>query len=129
VTARDASTGRRRAILLVDHGSRRAEANAVIEEVAAALRARAPGCIVEVAHLEIAPPSVEAAVDACVAAGATEVVVHPYFLAPGVHTRRDIPERLAASALRHPDVSFRSTEPLGFHDRIVDVVLDRVEED
>ena len=37
--------------------------------------------------MELAEPSIEQAFDKCVAQGATFVVVHPYFLAPGRHSR------------------------------------------
>ena len=117
-----------RAILLVDHGSRREDANRVIEAVAAALRARRPDWVVETAHLEVAPPDVSAGIDACVAAGAREIVLHPYFLAPGMHAARDIAALVERARARHPEVTIRITEPLGFHSRIVDVVLERVDD-
>ena len=115
-----------RAIVLIDHGSRLPEANEVVEQVAAALRARAPGTAVEVAHLELAPPDLAEAVARCVAAGATEIVVQPFFLAPGRHSARDIPALAAAAAERHVGVSIRVGEPLGAHPALVDAVLDRV---
>ena len=115
-----------RAIVLIDHGSRLPEANEVVEQVAAALRARAPGTAVEVAHLELAPPDLAEAVARCVASGATEIVVQPFFLAPGRHSARDIPALAAAAADRHAGVSIRVGEPLGAHPALVDAVLDRV---
>jgi sirohydrochlorin ferrochelatase len=115
-----------RAVLLVDHGSRVAEANAALDEVAEQLRARLPGTIVKVAHLEIAAPSIAEGIDACVAAGATEIAVHPYFLSPGRHTRKDIPERVAEAAARHPGVPVRITPALGPHAKLLDVILERV---
>lgn len=116
------------AIVLVDHGSRRAEANAVLEEVARLVRRRLPGRIVRVAHLELARPTLDEAIDACVADGARRIVVHPYFLAPGDHVTRDIPARVAAAARRHPGVAIRVSAPLGVHEALVDAILDRVEE-
>ena len=116
-----------RAILLVDHGSRRPEANALLEEVAAALRTRLPDCPVSVAHMEFGPPDIETAIADCVRAGAGRILVHPYFLAPGVHTRRDIPERVRAAAEQYPELQVEISEPLGFHERIVDVVLERIQ--
>jgi sirohydrochlorin ferrochelatase len=116
------------AIVLVDHGSRLAEANAVLDEIAERLRRRAPGRIVEVAHMELAPPTLAEAVGRCVAAGAREVVVHPYFLAPGAHATRDVPDQAAAAAERHPGVTVRVSQPLGAHDGIVDAILARLEE-
>lgn len=122
-----AAPARQRAIVLIDHGSRRAEANAMLDAVAEALRRRVPERIVAVAHMELAPPSLADAVETCVAAGAREIVVHPYFLAPGAHATRDIPEQAAAVAARHPDVSLRVSEPLGVHEGLIDAILARVD--
>lgn len=116
------------ALILVDHGSRRAEANSVVEQLARRLRDRTPERVVTFAHMELAHPTVAEAVAEAVAAGATEIVVHPYFLAPGNHSTDDIP-RLAQEAIdRHPGVTLRVTAPLGVHEKILDVVLERVHE-
>ena len=100
----------KRAILLVDHGSRRAEANAQLEEVADQLRARATDSIVEVAHLEIAEPDIAQGIEACVAKGATQIVVHPFFLGPGRHTSEDIPAQVERAGRNHPNVQIRISE-------------------
>jgi len=114
-------------IVLVDHGSRAAEANAVLEEVAALLRRRLPGRIVEVAHMELAPPTLADAIARCVAAGAREIVVHPYFLAPGTHAARDVPAQAQEAARAHPGVRVRVTEPLGVHEGIIEAIVARIE--
>ena len=116
-----------RAILLVDHGSRVADANAALDAVAAQLRERLPDRLVRVAHLEIAPPGIGEAIDACVAEGAREIVVHPYFLAPGRHTSHDIPQQVERAAGRHPGVRVRLTAALGPHAKLLDVIVERVE--
>jgi sirohydrochlorin ferrochelatase len=114
------------AIVLIDHGSREPAANAVVEEVAAALRARLPGRPIEVAHLELAPPDLGQAIARCVERGARAVVVLPFFLAPGRHSARDVPGLAAEAARRHPGVSIRVAEPLGAHPALVEAVLDRI---
>lgn len=116
-----------RAILLVDHGSRRDEANAVIEAIAAALRVRRPDAIVEVAHMEIAEPTLADAFARCVARGATEIAVCPYFLGPGRHTTGDIPRLVEEACDAHPGVRATIAAPLGFDERLVDVVVDRID--
>ncbi|HXV35992.1 MAG TPA: CbiX/SirB N-terminal domain-containing protein [Myxococcota bacterium] len=116
----------KRAILLVDHGSRRAEANEQLEAVAEQLRARAPGDIVAIAHLELAQPDIASGIDACVALGATRIVVHPFFLGPGRHTSDDIPAEVARAHRRHPSLEIRISEPLGGHAALLDAILDRV---
>ena len=115
-----------RAVLLVDHGSRLAEANQALDEVARQLRDRLPDRIVRVAHLEIAQPDIGAGIDACVAAGADEIVVHPYFLSPGRHTSQDIPREVARAAARHPGVRVRISTALGPHPKLIDVIVERV---
>ncbi|MBW2494429.1 MAG: cobalamin biosynthesis protein CbiX [Deltaproteobacteria bacterium] len=116
----------KRAILLVDHGSRRAEANELLEEVAAQIRKRAADSIVEVAHLEIAEPGIGEGIETCVRKGATRIVVHPFFLGPGRHTSEDIPAQVERAAREHPNVQIRISEPLGNHAALIDVILDRV---
>jgi sirohydrochlorin ferrochelatase len=129
VTASSAAGRRRRAslpaVLLVDHGSRSAAANRVVATVARRLARRLPGRVVRFAHMELAAPTIDEAVAACAAAGAAEIVVHPFFLAPGVHSRRDVP-RLAREAARRHGVRVRVSPPLGVHDLLVDVILARI---
>ena len=117
-----------RAVVLIDHGSRAPDANAVVERVAELLRARLAGTHVEVAHLELAPPDFAEAVARCVARGASEVVVQPFFLAPGRHSARDLPALAAAAQARHAGVSIRVGAPLGAHPALVDALLDRLSE-
>jgi sirohydrochlorin ferrochelatase len=116
----------KRAVLLVDHGSRLPEANRLLEAVAERVRARLPDRIVRTAHLELVEPAIPAAIDACVAEGAAEVVLAPWFLAPGAHTQRDLPRIAAEAAQRHPGVRIACAEPLGVHERLVDVLLERI---
>ena len=116
----------KRAILLVDHGSRRDDANAQLGEVAEAVRRRLPGEIVEFAHMELAEPSGAAGIAPFVYAGAQPTVVHPYFLGPGRHTQESIPELVDLAARQHPDVEICLSEPLGLHEGLIDAVLDRV---
>jgi sirohydrochlorin ferrochelatase len=119
-------SAKRKAILLVDHGSRLPEANDVLLAVAEIVARRSPGHHVEVAHLEIAAPTIADGFGACVAAGAVEVTVHPYMLGPGRHATRDIPRLVEEAAKAHPGVVWRVTEPLGVHELIAGVVLERV---
>jgi len=117
-----------RALLLVDHGSRRPAANRLLDELAERVRARRPGLIVEVAHMELAPPDVAEGIERCFRRGARRIVVHPYFLGPGSHSQVDIPRIAADAASMHPGLEIVVSEPLGVHDSLVDVVLDRYDE-
>ena len=116
------------AILLIAHGSRRPEANADLEFVAAALRARGRYSFVCAAYLELAEPNIEAGGAKCVEAGATTVVLLPYFLSPGVHVVEDLTAARDALGARFPNVKFVLAEPLGRHPLLVDVVEQRADE-
>ncbi len=116
-----------RALLLVDHGSRREEANAVLVQVAEIIRSQSDFGVVHYAHMEIAEPTIAQGFDACVADGAQEVIVHPYFLAPGDHYNETVPRLVAEVAARYPKVRWTITEPLGIHPKLCEIVLERVE--
>lgn len=114
-----------KALLIVDHGSTRDEANRMLEAVAEIVRRKRPGLLVHVAHMELARPTLEEGVEACVRDGATVVIVHPYMLSPGRHATCDIPAMVEQAAVRYRDVTFRVTGPLGIHDKIGEVVIER----
>lgn len=117
-----------RALLLVDHGSRRAAANALLGEVAARVRDRiGPGGIVEAAHMEIAAPTIVEGFTRCVEQGATQVIVHPFMLAPGRHVSEDLPRLVAEAAQGHTGIDFIMAAPLGSHPGIIEAVLARCE--
>jgi sirohydrochlorin ferrochelatase len=117
------------AILLVDHGSRRHEANAALDAMAALVRARAAeGTRVMTAHMELCAPSIAEAIGQLAAEGITELVVHPYFLGEGRHVTEDIPALVAAASAPFPSLSVRITKPLGLHALLAELVLVRVSE-
>lgn len=115
-----------KAYLLIDHGSRRAEANMLVGEIAARLRARiGDDAVVESAHMELAEPTIEQGFARCVEQGATLVVAHPFMLAPGRHAQEDLPRLVSEAASQHEGVRFAIAAPLGDHDGVIDAVLDR----
>ena len=120
----------RKALIIVDHGSTVGEANDMLAEVARLLESKESGVdIVKYCHMELAEPTIGQAFDACVSEGARSIVVHPYFLSPGRHSTKDIPEMVKEAAKKHPGVTFRVTEPLGVHGKIIEVILERAGED
>ena len=117
-----------RALLILDHGSRQESANEEFRQLAERLRTLRPDLIVEYAHMEVADPDMAAGVAACVARGAKEIVVHPYLLAAGRHTRETIPSLVEQVSQEYPDLQFTITAPLGPHEKLVELVLLRLDE-
>ena len=115
-------------IIIVDHGSKREEANDLLLDVVNAFRETSGAGIVEAAHMELAEPTLLQAYAACVEQGATAIVIHPYFLAPGRHSTSDIPRLAEEAAAVHPGIPYRITAPLGVDQRICEVIQQRIDE-
>lgn len=115
-----------KAVLLIDHGSRRDAANEMMDCMANLVQAMAgPGVVVRYAHMELAEPSIAAGVRSCVDAGATELIVFPYMLSPGKHSTGDIPRMVAEAAHAHPSLDVRITSAFGVHEKLAELILGR----
>ena len=139
-------------LLVVGHGSRRAEANAALrtaaESVAAGPPAEAapvaesvaaesvaaeppaaevPWLAVGHAFLELSEPGIEDAYGQLVKAGCQTIVVSLFFLFPGAHTMSDIPAQLDRAAARHPGARWVITEPLGLHPAVLQAARARID--
>ena len=115
-----------RAILLIDHGSVRPEANHMLACMANLVQTMVgPEMIVRHAHMELAEPTIDQGLRDCADAGATDIVAFPYMLSPGKHSTRDIPRMVAESAAAFPHIQARVTPCFGVSERLAEVVLER----
>ena len=113
-------------ILIVDHGSIKAEANDMLVCMAHLVQTMAgPHVIVRHAHMELADPTISDGFKACVELGATDVTVFPYMLSPGKHSTKDIPRMVSQVAKTFPHVTFHVTPAFGVHEKLAELVLDR----
>ncbi|MCM3925645.1 CbiX/SirB N-terminal domain-containing protein [Frankia sp. AiPs1] len=147
-----------RGLLVIGHGSRRDEANATVRELARRLatepRPDDDGCAgrplhsadptdrsgpsspagprpwgaVEAAFLEVSRPNIGEGYANLAAAGCTEIVVYPFFLFGGNHTRRDLPAALDEARGQHPTTRWILSEPLGLHACVVEAVRARLDD-
>src|SRR3989442_50613 len=107
VASRRISEVTMRAVLLVGHGSLRPGSGAAMIRLAARAQAAGVAPIVGAGFLNYSRPTFAETLARCVTKGATEVVVQPYFLVPGVFVRTDLPRLLKAGQMAHPDVAMR----------------------
>lgn len=115
-----------KAILLIDHGSMRGEANNMLGCMANLLQAMVGrAAIVRFAHMELAAPTIAQGFAGCVSDGASEVVAFPYMLSPGKHSTRDIPRLVAEAAREFPHVSYRVTSAFGVHEKLAELIAVR----
>lgn len=118
----------KRAVLLIGHGSKLAGSNTALEQVVGALREQEPATFFQAAFLELQSPNILEGIELCLREGADEVVVVPYFVQTGRHVVEDIPRIVAEAKARFPEKSIRLADYLGFDERIVSVVVDRIRE-
>ncbi|BDA49606.1 probable sirohydrochlorin cobaltochelatase [Coccomyxa sp. Obi] len=114
------------AVVLVDHGSKRTEANDMLEEFAALYRTMSNRQRVEIAHMELAEPSIGTAVAKCASDGIKKVVIAPYFLSRGRHITSDIPALVAEAQRAHPELECIIAEPIGIDPLMAQVIENRV---
>ncbi len=116
-------------IILIAHGSPKREANN-IELIGRLLHdAIHPGCdqnCVGIAYLQFAEPNLMTVIKKYAEDGAGKIIVHPYFLSSGTHVTMDIPNMIDKAKAMYPNVEFLYSEPLGVHNKLVYVVLERI---
>lgn len=118
-------------IILIGHGSPRKDANtmdAVCRLLHKKIHPACSGRCVRASYLQFAEPELMDVVAECVEAGADSIIIHPFFLSSGMHVTKDIPEMIGEASRKYPSVRFVYTEPLGLHERLIDIILDRISE-
>ncbi|MDO9289131.1 MAG: precorrin-8X methylmutase [Thermodesulfovibrionales bacterium] len=116
-------------IILIGHGSPKKDANN-IEAMGRLLHSMihpdcSKGCV-RVAYLQFAKPELSDTIKESVSNGAKKIIIHPYFLISGMHVTKDIPEIIKEAEKMYPHVEFIYTEPLGIHEKLVQVIAERI---
>jgi len=114
------------AIILFAHGARDPDWASPLLRVRDVVRQQSPDSRVELAFLELMPPSLQDCAEALVAEGFDRLLIVPMFLAQGGHLKKDAPLILDALRERHPKVTFDLVGPLGEAERIVQAMATHV---
>ena len=112
------------ALILFSHGSVLCGAGEAVDAHAERLRARGDFARVEVGYLNYSEPRFLDAVATVAQAGATRVVVAPYFLVAGYFVQVDLPRCLAEARERYPDIEFVVADALRRDAGLADALLD-----
>ena len=121
------ASAQRSALLLFAHGPSDPGWAEPFVKLKAAVQARRPGGIVELAFLERMEPSFDAAVTRLRERGITQITVAPIFLAIGGHMRNDLPGLIEANHQR-TGIEFRILPALGEVDILIAAIADWVVE-
>ena len=110
-------------LVLVIHGSRYPGTVEQMSSLVDTLQALRPVDRVAGAYLEILSPSVAQVIDALVEEGLRKLVLLPYFVLDGRHTREDLPRLADAARARHPGLEVRVGPPLGVRREVLAMLL------
>jgi sirohydrochlorin cobaltochelatase len=113
-------------IIIVGHGSKQKDADCAMRKTAEALQKKKPEATVSLAYLEIQSPDMDRACCDAIASGASEIILVPYFVQSGRHVMKHIPEIASKVRTNHPNVTIKLTQSLGFDERLVSIIEDRI---
>ena len=113
-------------ILIVSHGSPRAEANQGFEAMVARVASRLPGAKITPAFFSIARPNLPDQVLAMAAHGMRRVFLMPYFLYSGQHVTVDIPVLLDECRRLCPQVTLAILPTLENDPSLEDLLVERL---
>ncbi|RAP47791.1 MAG: hypothetical protein BZ135_01470 [Methanosphaera sp. rholeuAM6] len=127
-------------MLLVGHGSSLPFGKEVLTGVTDKLKDRMSEYEIELGFMQIENPLIPESFKKLQDKGFENMIVVPVFLADGLHTKNDIPNRLGLEAAKH-DFKYRVLEkqvdydgnilfldPLNAEDEIIDMIEGRIEE-
>ena len=119
------SSARLSALLLFAHGSSDPGWAVPFNKLKAAIEAREPDRVVELAYLERMLPSFDDAIAKMQLLGIKEITIAPIFLAIGGHMRKDLPKLIEATQLR-TGIVFKVLPALGEADVLIGAIADWV---
>jgi sirohydrochlorin ferrochelatase len=116
------------AVIILFHGSRAGGAGDIARTIAAEVGTQGRFGFVTAAFLQHLAPDLIEAVEVCVQQGAEKIVVVPFFLQMGMHVTADIPLLLDQAKKRYPNLRILTTEAVGSHPQMAEIVVDLVRE-
>ena len=116
-------------LIIIGHGSKLPHNRENLEKLADILRKRAAFKTVEISFMVRDKPTIPEAIESLAKKGVTKIVLIPAFLAPGVHTTREIPEMIEMKEkeplLKERGIELVYGEPLGSDERIAEIIEEK----
>lgn len=116
----------KRALLLVDRGSREPEVREELEELCLLARRKASYDTTSYCFLEVIAPFIEEGIDRCLDGGADCITVMPYFLYPGMKLKDTV--KTAARIMNERHLKLAIAKPLSYHAMMARLITERLAE-
>ena len=112
-------------IILVGHGSRSKESKELFFKIVEGLRRDMKNENIEGCFMEISKPNIPERIEDMYKKGVRDFVILPYFLIPGIHIKRDIPNILNEVKNDYEDISLLLSKPIGYHPKLIEILKER----
>ena len=116
-------------LIIIGHGSKLPHNRENLEKLADILRKRTAFTTVEISFMIRNKPTIPEAIESLAKKGVSRIVLIPAFLAPGVHTTREIPELIELKEkepwLKERGIELVYGEPLGADERIAEIIEEK----
>ena len=111
------------ALILFSHGSLLCGAGEALDAHAGRLRRTGEWDRVAVGYMNYSEPTFAQSVAECAEAGATRILVLPFFLVPGYFVTKSLPEQVEAAQAAHPALEFTVADAIGFDAGLADALI------
>ncbi|MCW4044386.1 MAG: sirohydrochlorin nickelochelatase [Candidatus Bathyarchaeota archaeon] len=116
-------------LIIIGHGSKLPHNKENLEKLADILRRRSTFKTIEISFMVRNRPTIPEAIETLAKKGVSKIVLVPAFLAPGVHTTREIPELIELKEkeplLKERGIELVYGEPLGADERIAEIIEEK----
>lgn len=116
----------KRALLVVDRGSREPEVNQELSEICSLLKLRGHYDYADYCFLEVLPPFIEEGIKKCVQNGSVFITMIPYFLYPGLKLKETVKQ--SANICKNQKLRIGIAKPLCYHSLLSEVIAERISE-
>jgi sirohydrochlorin ferrochelatase len=117
---------KKKALLIVDRGSREPDVRQELQEICSLAKRRAGYDFADYCFLEVLPPFIAEGIGRCIDSGAGFITVMPYFLYPGMKLKDTV--RKSAQIGRDKRIKIAITKPLSYHPIMAQLINERINE-
>jgi len=114
----------KKAILIIDRGSREPEVRQELEDICSLVKTNGGYYYADYCFLEVLPPFIEEGIKKCQENGADFITVMPYFLYPGMKLKDSVRQSARISKIKKLNLVI--TKPLSYHSMMTQLVMDRI---
>jgi len=116
----------KKALLIVDRGSREQDVRQELQEICWIAKRRAGYDYADYCFLEVQPPFIEEGINKCIASEAGFITVMPYFLYPGMKLKETVKQ--SARIGKDRKLKMAITKPLSYHPMMAQLIVERINE-